>query len=243
MKGSEERGDVGEKRDVTSQNQKNCAPLPGKSRLHCCDKWYDAGATDARELTLRVVDECIGYGSLGHNCSSPACVAVSSPTLAAVRNLATVAVVRMATVDGRGGVGCKNPLSAEVVRWNTGAGILVAAKTLDRTLNAEARGRAQAARIAAARWRCHFAKEKGRASVFGVFPQKWWRAKCVARGAMRVARSACHFQPFFSRRGNDISKEVYSNVLFWIFQIEPPNVWQIELLMFGLRILGFEVNF
>ena len=38
---------------------------------------------------------------------------------------------------------------------------------------------------------------------------KSWRPKCVARGAMRVARSEGHFQAEISRRENDISKEVY----------------------------------
>ena len=38
---------------------------------------------------------------------------------------------------------------------------------------------------------------------------KGWRAKCVARGAMCVALSEGHFQAEISRRGNDISKEVY----------------------------------
>ena len=41
---------------------------------------------------------------------------------------------------------------------------------------------------------------------------KSWRAKCVARGAMCVALSDGHFQAKISRRENDISKEVYSEL-------------------------------
>jgi hypothetical protein len=50
---------------------------------------------------------------------------------------------------------------------------------------------------------------------------KRWRAKCVARSAMCLARSEGHFQAEISRRENDISKEVYWYAFPYFMNVNP----------------------